>query len=121
MTVPAYVHGYSGQESDRLFDQANTLAELLHHDTFYPAASQVLEAGCGVGAQTVILARQSPQAYFTSMDISPQSLETAQAAVEKQGIGNVTFRLADIFNLPFEANHFEHIFVCFVLEHLQQP
>lgn len=27
----------------------------------------------------------------------------------------------DIFSLPFEANSFDHIFVCFVLEHLRQP
>jgi trans-aconitate methyltransferase len=47
---------------------------LLHHDTFYPADSRVLEAGCGVGAQTVILARNNPQARFTSIDASPASM-----------------------------------------------
>lgn len=31
-----YVHGYSEFESDRLVDQANTLANLLHYDTEYP-------------------------------------------------------------------------------------
>lgn len=121
MTVPAYVHGYSTREHDRLVDQANTLAELLHYDTFYPANSQVMEAGCGVGAQTVILARQSPHAHFTSVDISPVALETARASAAQQGASNVTFRVADVFNLPFEANSFDHIFVCFVLEHLRQP
>jgi SAM-dependent methyltransferase len=34
---------------------------------------------------------------------------------------NVTFRQADIFSLPFEADSFDHVFVCFVLEHLGQP
>jgi len=34
---------------------------------------------------------------------------------------NVTFREADIFSLPFEADSFDHVFVCFVLEHLGQP
>ena len=47
-----YVHGYSQWESERLRDQAGTLAELLHRDTHYPAGRKVLEAGCGVGAQT---------------------------------------------------------------------
>ncbi len=41
----------------------------------------------------------------------------AQAA----GINNVTFQQCDIFHLPFEANLFDHIFVCFVLEHLPNP
>jgi methylase of polypeptide subunit release factors len=72
-----YVHGYSERERSRLFDQANTLTELLHGDTFYPAGSLVLEAGCGVGAQTVILAKNSSQAQFTSIDISPASINKA--------------------------------------------
>ncbi len=121
MTAPAYVHGYSGRENERLVDQANTLSDLLHHDTIYPPGSRVLEAGCGVGAQTVILAQQSPQAQFTSVDISPVSLAAAQAAVAERGFTNVTFRQADIFNLLFEADSFDHVFVCFVLEHLSQP
>jgi len=56
-----YVHGYSGRERERLTDQADTLAELLHSDTLYPSGSVVLEVGCGVGAQTVTLARRSPE------------------------------------------------------------
>jgi cyclopropane fatty-acyl-phospholipid synthase-like methyltransferase len=53
-----YVHGYHPQENERLQDQAGTLVDLLHADTAYPGGSTVLEAGCGVGAQTVTLARK---------------------------------------------------------------
>lgn len=38
----------------------------------------MLEAGCGIGAQTLTLARQSPQARFTSIDISAASPAQAQ-------------------------------------------
>jgi replicative DNA helicase len=31
-----YVHGYHPRESTRLQDQAATLVDLLHSDTFYP-------------------------------------------------------------------------------------
>lgn len=116
-----YVHGYSAKESVRLTDQATTLTELLHADTFYPPGSRVLEAGCGVGAQTVILAGSSPQADFTSIDISEESLAEAQRRVAEAGFTNVTFQPADIFNLPFPSAHFDHVFVCFVLEHLPDP
>lgn len=78
---PGYVHGYTAIEESRLLDQANSLAELLHHDTLYPAGHHVLEAGCGVGAQTVILAAQNPQTDFTSVDISAQSIQTARQRV----------------------------------------
>jgi ubiquinone/menaquinone biosynthesis C-methylase UbiE len=81
----------------------------------------VLEAGCGVGAQTVILTRQSPEAQFTSIDIAQDSLNQARSAVEAERIENVTFQIADIFDLPFEDESFDHMFVCFVLEHLQHP
>ena len=121
MVESDYVHGYSEREHQRLHDQSQTLAELLHHDTIYPAGSHVLEAGCGVGAQTVILARNSPEARFTSIDVSRTSLNTAAALIAHEQISNVTFQMADIFNLPFAPQSFDHVFVCFVLEHLNHP
>lgn len=117
----AYVHGYQRGESERLRDQAGALVELLHSDTRYPPGSQVLEVGCGVGAQTIALAHNSPHAAITSFDISPDSLKEAKARADAAGIANVSFRQADIFALPFDAGSFDHIFVCFVLEHLPRP
>jgi SAM-dependent methyltransferase len=117
----AYVHGYDPRESLRLQAQASTLVELLHSDTTYPAGSSVLEAGCGVGAQTVTLASNSPQARITSIDVSAASVVAAREAVRAAGINNVTLRQADIFHLPFPPGSFDHVFVCFVLEHLAQP
>ena len=116
-----YVHGYDLRESIRLQDQASTLVELLHFDTFYPAGSRVLEAGCGVGAQTITLARKSPDALITAVDISERSVYKAEKNLAKAGITNVTFQQADIFNLTFGPESFDHIFVCFVLEHLARP
>jgi len=118
---PDYVHGYSTKESARLVDQATTLTELLHSDTAYLAGSLVLEAGCGVGAQTVALAGDSPQANFVSMDISEESLAEARRRVQTLGLRNVVFQRANIFHLPFGPDHFDHVFVCFVLEHLPNP
>jgi len=37
------------------------------------------------------------------------------------GIRNASFQQADILSLPFEAASFNHVFVCFVLEHLPDP
>jgi len=116
-----YVHGYNVKENLRLQDQASTLVELLHSDTSYPPGSRVLEAGCGVGSQTVTLARNSPGARITSIDVSASSIEEAQARVSAAGLDNVRFQQTDIFDLPFEAASFDHVFVCFVLEHLRKP
>ena len=108
-------------EATRLADQAGTLADLLHQDTAYPAGARVLEAGCGVGAQTRILARRSPTAHFASVDVSAESLALARAAISRAGLTNVEFQQADLFALPFADGSFDHVFVCFVLEHLRQP
>ena len=105
----------------RLVDQATTLAEILHSDTIYSPGCKVLEAGCGVGAQTTILARNNPNAIFTAIDRSEESLRIAKERVSSQGFQNVFCQKADIFRLPYEDNHFDHVFSCFVLEHLPNP
>jgi SAM-dependent methyltransferase len=117
--VTGYVHGYDPRENERLRDQAGTLVELLHGDTAYPAGARVLEAGCGVGAQTVTLAQRSPQARFTSVDVSPDSVQEARRRTA--GLPNVEVMQGDILALPFEPASFDHVFVCFVLEHLERP
>jgi SAM-dependent methyltransferase len=117
----AYVHGYHARENERLQDQAGTLVDLLHSDTSYPSGSTVLEVGCGVGAQTVTLARRSPDARFTSVDLAADSLSEARKRTDAAGLTNVQFQQADIFGLPFAPEAFDHVFVCFVLEHLSRP
>lgn len=117
----AYVHGYSEREQQRLADQADTLADLLHHDTSYPAGSAVLEAGCGVGAQTVSLAARSPDARIIAIDLSEESLAIAQARVRAAGCNNVVFEQADVYSLRFARDSFDHVFACFILEHLSRP
>ena len=116
-----YVHGYSQREATRLNDQANSLAQLIHHDSIWEDGSLVLEAGCGVGAQTKTIAAQNPKCEFISIDVSEESILQAKRLTESMGLSNVRFQVADIFNLPFEDATFDHIFLCFVLEHLPNP
>src|SRR3954462_15603652 len=111
--VQSYVHGYGPHETRRLGDQADTLAELLHAGTAYPPGSRVLEVGCGVGAQTVHLERSSPDAHLTAIDFDEESLARARARST-----TVDLRRADLFDID---EPFDHVFVCFVLEHLAEP
>ena len=113
MTTLEYVHGYGPHETRRLGDQADTLAGLLHAGTAYPPGSRVLEVGCGVGAQTLHLVRSSPGAHITSIDVDEESLALARAREP-----GPDFRRADLFDID---EPFDHVFVCFVLEHLAEP
>ncbi|WP_059005855.1 methyltransferase domain-containing protein [Streptomyces specialis] len=116
LATNGYVHGYSADEARRLADQADTLAGLLHADTFFPPGSRVLEAGCGVGAQTAHLVARSPGARVVAVDVSEDSLAEARARV-----AGVEWHRADLFDLPFPDGSFDHVFVCFVPEHLKDP
>ena len=121
MSNTQYVHGYSGREKTRLNDQADTLENLIHNDTLFPESSHVLEAGCGVGAQTKIIAAKNPGASIISVDISGESLHEAEKMIETNNIKNVELQQADIYHLPFEDETFDVVIVCFVLEHLPKP
>ena len=113
-----YIHGYSARELKRLREQSGILEELLHSEVSYPAGAHVLEVGCGVGAQTAILARRNPEASFHSIDISLESLSAAKEYIDGLNLTNVTLENVDINAKPFKPESFAHIFICFVLEHL---
>ncbi len=121
-----YVHGYRDEEGLRLHDQARILTDLLHDGLSYPEGSRVLEVGCGVGAQTLVLAERSPGARITSIDLSPESLTLAERRLTAAGHQDCVFLAADVYDLPHAdgelvAGGFDHVFVCFVLEHLARP
>jgi len=121
MDSKKYVHGYSGRETLRLKDQADTLDNIIHNDTIFSNGSLVLEAGCGVGAQTKIIASKNPASNFISIDLSQDSICEAKEIINSLDITNVKFRQADIYNLPFTDGTFDSVIICFVLEHLHNP
>jgi ubiquinone/menaquinone biosynthesis C-methylase UbiE len=98
-----------------------TLVDLLLSDTSYPDGALVLEAGCGVGAQTITLAKNTPRASIISVDISDISVKQAEQKVRDAGFTNVQFRQVISSTCHFAAQTFDHVFVCFVLEHLNDP
>lgn len=114
----AYVHGYSAAEEVRLNRQANILVDFIHARTIFAPGSRILEAGCGVGAQTIQLAMRNPEARLVAIDRSADSLEIARGRVHACGLTNVEFQLADINELPFRDGELDAAFLCFVLEHL---
>ena len=116
-----YVHGYSEREQHRLYDQSEILASLLHDDTMFAPGARVLEVGCGVGAQTRIIARRNPHARFTGIDINESSLKHAALLAQRSGLTNVAFEQADVRRYCSALGRFDHALFCFVLEHVPEP
>ena len=112
-----YVHGHAPEELDRLMGSADTLRELLHGDIEYHTGALVLEAGCGVGAQTRFLLEHCPGITLVSVDVVREALSRARAAIGR----GAHFLQSDLYQLPFAPGAFDHVFVCFVLEHLPDP
>jgi SAM-dependent methyltransferase len=69
----------------------------------------------------VILAPQNPDCNFVSIDIAEDSLAKAEKSIKKKKIRNVRLQVADVFDLPFDNGSFDHVFACFLLEHLREP
>ncbi|HEX2517444.1 MAG TPA: methyltransferase domain-containing protein [Chloroflexota bacterium] len=82
---------------------------------------RVLDAGCGPGTITVGLARAVAPAEVVGIDAEPGVLARARELAAAQAVGNVTFRPADVYALPFPDGDFDAVFAHTLLEHLQRP
>lgn len=81
------------------------------------AGRRVLDAACGTGHGTAVLAAAGA-ATTTGVDLSPQAVEAARAAHAAAG---VVFRTGDVSALPFPDHAFD-LYVSFeTVEHLADP
>ena len=74
-----------------------------------PAGSHGLDAGCGIGLQTLLLHEAiCPNGHVTGLDILPELLTFGNEMVRKAGLSNgVTFRQGDVRHLPFDDHSFD--------------
>jgi demethylmenaquinone methyltransferase/2-methoxy-6-polyprenyl-1,4-benzoquinol methylase len=74
-----------------------------------PPGSRGLDAGCGVGLQTLLLAEVlGPVGHVTGLDLSPEFLAYAEEMVEKAGMSErISFREGDVKELPFDDDSFD--------------
>ena len=66
-SAPGYLHGFTPAERERLYRQARFLEFKVHDGLPYRRARQLIEVGCGVGAQTEILLRHFPELHVTGV------------------------------------------------------
>jgi ubiquinone/menaquinone biosynthesis C-methylase UbiE len=74
-----------------------------------PFSSQGLDAGCGIGSQTMQLAEAvGPTGHVTGLDLSRELLDYAKEMVGKAGLSEyISFEKGDVRELPFEDNSFD--------------
>ena len=60
------------------------------------SGERVLDVGAGCGDSTLELARRvGPSGHVHAVDISPMMLDRARERARREGLGNVSFQLAD--------------------------
>jgi SAM-dependent methyltransferase len=113
-----YIHGYDPQEQKRLLAQAELFEQEIYPFFNFSKIHHLLELGCGVGAQTKILLRKNKKMQITCVDTSLEQLATARR--NHRGENRIQFcHLQD--DWPFPQDKFDGAFLCWVLEHVEDP
>ena len=93
------------------FEATNELLALCHIED----AQEVLYVGCGIGVGSVYVVKKYG-CHVVGVDISEKMIEwSRQLAREERVEAKVEFRVADVLELPFEANRFDAVIVESVL------
>ena len=74
-----------------------------------PAGSRGLDAGCGIGSLTLLLAEAvGPGGHVTGLDVSAEFVAHAQGLAEQSDLSEqVSFRQGNVNQLPFDDNTFD--------------
>lgn len=118
-----YLHGFTHGEQDRLYHQARFLEDAVHDRLPFRRCRHLLEVGSGVSAQTEILLRRFPDLHVTGVDRSRENLARGKRHLGScaWAKGRYTLQQASAETLPFPANTFDGAFLCWILEHVDEP
>ena len=92
---------------------SNPLAEPIYRSAIqalkFPPRSRGLDAGCGIGLQSLLLAEAvGPTGHVTGLDISAKFLLQAEEIVKESGLSRqISFQEGDVSKLPFEDCTFD--------------
>ncbi len=82
---------------------------------------KVLDAGCGSGAVTRLIARRVFPGEVVGLDIDPMFIEEAKRHAESESIDNIRFEIGNIEDLNYDDSYFDLSYCRFVLMHLNDP
>ena len=105
-----------------IYQRRRTVALSLVDKLALPEGSRVLEVGCAHGLTTIALAERG--FFVEAVDAVPEMISAARIRAHKSGLQRVSFQVADIQNLPFQASSFNLVLVIGVTEwlrSLEQP
>src|SRR5437867_6527548 len=116
-----YLHGYSSEEQQRLVLQAHYWQELLAlGDLSYRQGESLLEIGCAAGATLGVLGTAFPGVKLAGIDLETRQIEFARRHLAGLGLSDVDLRVADARQLPWSERAFDHVYIMWLLEHVDE-
>lgn len=83
---------------------------------------QVLDAGCGSGFHTLMMAELLPEGHIVATDVSTEMLDRLRAQAERRKLSaRISPTLADNLALDMEDNRFDRAISAAVWHHLPDP
>lgn len=116
-----YIHGYSAVEQQRLLQQSQYWQDrLIPLGLDYQPGDRVLEIGCAVGTTLGVLATQFPSIEVAGLDRESDQIQQARQYLVSVNI-HADLQVGEAENLPWPNNHFNHVYIMWLLEHLVEP
>jgi ubiquinone/menaquinone biosynthesis C-methylase UbiE len=117
-----YIHGFTREEQDRLYQQSRIHEEIIFSQIDFSQQQKIVEVGSGVGAQTQILLERFPQLHIDCIDASSEQIKRAtETLAEPIKHGKVRIHQAHAEKIPLSDDSMDGAFVCWLLEHVQEP
>lgn len=116
--IYATLGGQSGPASDRA--GRATVAWLREHRPGW-APRRILDLGCGMGANTLVLAQAFPDAEVVAIDAGAAMLRYGAARAAALGVTNVRFRQADVEHLELGEERFDLVVSLMLLHETSRP
>ncbi len=119
-----YIHGYTEEEQQRLWEQAGILEKYVFMDFDLSGVRKMIEIGSGVGGETKILLERFPEMSVLGIEIEEEQIKTASKFMERAGHSpeRYSFRNGDGSRIILDdEDRGDAALFIWVLEHLPNP
>ena len=85
------------------------IAKLFSLDSAPPENCRVLELGCSMGGNLVVMAQDHPRSHFVGIDASSRQIAEGWKTVDRLGLKNLRLAHVDILDIGQEFGEFDYI------------